>query len=34
MHVERTWTDENNRPSECDLEDGVLETSGLFFWLA
>ena len=31
MHVERTWTDENNRPSECDLEDGVLETSGLLF---
>jgi hypothetical protein len=30
-HVERTWTDENNRPLKCDLEDGCVETSGLVF---
>jgi len=32
MHVERTWTDENNRLLECDLEDGGVETSGLVFF--
>jgi len=32
MHVERTWTDENNRPLECGLEDGGVETSGLLFF--
>ena len=31
MHSKRTWTDENNRPLACDLEDGGVETSGLVF---
>jgi hypothetical protein len=31
MHCKGTWTDENNRPLACDLEDGGVETSGLVF---
>jgi len=32
-HAAGLWTDENNRPLACELEYGVVETSGIVFCL-
>jgi hypothetical protein len=34
MHANGSWTDENNRPLAYELEYGVVQISGIAFWVS